>query len=142
VSNRALDKNVTGLAPDALRVLQAHDWPGNVRELQNAIRYAVIQAVGDVLTADCLPAALRGGPTAPPGTAAPLDVVRFVRDLLATGAPDIYRTVIVEVDRVALAEVLRHVNNNQVQASELLGISRTTLRAKLQSMNLLGPSPG
>jgi two-component system nitrogen regulation response regulator GlnG len=141
--NRKLEKSVTGIAPDALRLLDAHDWPGNVRELQNVIRFAVIQAVGDVLTANCLPASIRGGTAAPAGTGGPpLDVVRLVRDLLATGSPDIYRAVIQEVDRVTLAEVLRHVNNNQVQASELLGISRTTLRDKLQKLKMHSPPPG
>jgi two-component system nitrogen regulation response regulator GlnG len=140
LSNKKLEKNVTSIAPEALRLLQAHDWPGNVRELHNVIRYAVIQAVGEVLTADGLPASLRGGTT--PGatsTTPPLDVVRLVRDLLATGTPDIYRAVISEVDRATLGEVLRHVNGNQVHASELLGISRTTLRAKMQSLNMLHP---
>ncbi len=139
--NRKLEKNVTSIAPDSLRLLDAHEWPGNVRELQNVIRYAVIQAVGEVLTADCLPASIRGATAAPPGSATvpPLDVVRLVRDLLATGTPDIYRAVIGEVDRAVLSEVLRHVHNNQVHASEMLGISRTTLRAKLQSLKMLHP---
>jgi two-component system nitrogen regulation response regulator GlnG len=146
LANRKLEKNVRGVAPDALRVLEAHDWPGNVRELQNVIRYAVIQAVGEVLTVDCLPASVRGGPAPQTGRSAedPLDVRRLVRDMLAFGTPDIYRRVIAEVDRVVLEEVLRHVGGNQVHASELLGISRTTLRAKLaadKASVLHGPPP-
>jgi nitrogen regulation protein NR(I) len=135
VANRKLEKRVTTVAPEALRVLEAHDWPGNVRELQNVVRYAVIQAPGEVLTADCLPASVRGGTAPQPGRSPEdaLDVRRLVRDLLAFGSPDLYRRLIAEVDRVVLAEVLRHVAGNQVHASELLGISRTTLRAKLAS---------
>jgi DNA-binding protein Fis len=61
-----------------------------------------------------------------------LDVRRLFQDLLAVDSPDLYRKVIAEVDRVVLEECLRHVCGNQVHASELLGISRTTFRAKLK----------
>jgi nitrogen regulation protein NR(I) len=142
VANRKLDKHVTTVAPEALRVLENHDWPGNVRELQNVVRYAVIQTVGEMLRANSLPTSVRGA-TAPGAQSHEdgLDVLRLVRDLLAFGSPELYRRVIAEVDRVLLAEVLRHVGGNQVHASELLGISRTTLRAKLAAeKQLANPS--
>ena len=44
--------------------LKRHSWPGNVRELQSAIKYALVQPRGDVLTADCLPPSLRELPAA------------------------------------------------------------------------------
>ncbi len=65
-----------------------------------------------------------------------LEINEFTTSLLHAGEPDIYRRVTVEVDRVLLEVVLRHVKGNQVQASELLGISRTTLRAKLRSLSI------
>ncbi|MFL6604099.1 MAG: PEP-CTERM-box response regulator transcription factor [Steroidobacteraceae bacterium] len=43
-----------GLAPDAIRAIQAHRWPGNVRELENRIKGAVIMAEGPVVTASDL----------------------------------------------------------------------------------------
>ncbi|HEY3784836.1 MAG TPA: PEP-CTERM-box response regulator transcription factor, partial [Steroidobacteraceae bacterium] len=44
-------KTTRGLAPDAIRAIQAHPWPGNVRELENRIKGAVIMAEGVVVTA-------------------------------------------------------------------------------------------
>jgi DNA-binding NtrC family response regulator len=127
-----LGKAVTAIAPDAMRVLEHHTWPGNIRELQNVIRYGVIQAVADVLTADCLPGAITGRGTAPPvGGERLADVRELVRALIHAGSGDLYRRVIQAVDRVVVDAALEHVQGNQVNASELLGISRTTLRAKL-----------
>jgi DNA-binding NtrC family response regulator len=138
VLNRALGKQVRSVAPEALRLLRDHDWPGNVRELHSALKYALVQAAGEVLTADCLPENVRGRPREPSAAAEPagFDVAALVERLLQAGEPDIYRTVSLAVDRVVLGTVLRRVKGNQVQASELLGISRTTLRAKLRSLGL------
>jgi two-component system nitrogen regulation response regulator GlnG len=140
IANRRLEKNVRALDPAALAALQAYPWPGNVRELQNVIRYAVVQAVGDVLTLDSLPASVREGLPPKPASKQPSstgpDVTALVEDLLRAGETDIYRRVTQAVDRAVLSAVLQHVRGNQVQASELLGISRTTLRAKLQSLGL------
>jgi two-component system nitrogen regulation response regulator GlnG len=113
-----------------------------VRQLQSALKYAVIHAPGDVLMLDCLPEDLReAGPPAatrePSAAAAPpvgLDIAHLTRSLLRAGETDIYRRVSQEMDRVVLETVLGHVKGNQVQASELLGISRTTLRAKLRAL--------
>ena len=52
------------------------------------------------------------------------------------GETDIYAKVTAAVDRVVLETVLRYVKGNQMQASEVLGISRTTLRAKMRSLGL------
>lgn len=138
LSNRKLGKGIRSIAPEALRLLLGHNWPGNVRELQSAIRYGVVQAVGEVLTIDSLPGALRGQTAmwAPDGSTVRLDVQHLLEELLRSNSPDIYRTVIHAVDRVVFEATLEHVKGNQVQASELLGISRTTLRAKLAALGI------
>jgi two-component system nitrogen regulation response regulator GlnG len=133
-ANRKLEKQVRGIDPAVLTALESYGWPGNVRELQNAIRYAVVQATGEVLTVDCLPGSVRGGGPIRPSTG--LDILVLVADLLRAGNTDIYRQVSQVVDRAMLSAVLEHARGNQSQASELLGISRTTLRAKLQALGL------
>jgi two-component system nitrogen regulation response regulator GlnG len=141
LANLRLGKGAASVAPEALRLLQRHDWPGNVRELENAVRYAVVHAVGDVVTPGCLPDYLRGRAAADAAAGRPaargeLDVAALVRELLRAGAADVYRRVWQRVDRAVLEEVLQHVKGNQVQAAELLGISRTTLRLKMRALGM------
>ncbi len=144
-SNRRLGRPLRSVAPDAMHLLERHGWAGNVRELQNVVRFAAIQTVGDVLTADCLPTTLRGASPAGGPADEVVDFVgvrRLVQRLLAAGSLEIYRRVLVEVEHAVIGEVVEHVNGNQVQASDLLGISRNTLRAKLQAISKSIANPG
>ena len=50
-----LQKRVSGIAPDALRLLEQYPWPGNVRQLENTIERAVNFMEGSVITAADLP---------------------------------------------------------------------------------------
>jgi len=135
--NRELGKQVGSVTDEAMRLLEGHDWPGNVRELQATIKSALIDATGGVLTPDCLPASMRGGCAHRPAPQdSTFDLARFVRDLLGCGETEIYQKVNSAVDRIVLEEVLRHVQGNQAQASELLGVARNTLRAKLRAARL------
>jgi two-component system nitrogen regulation response regulator GlnG len=141
LQNRSLGKHVSSVSPEAMRLLQAYAWPGNVRELQSTLKYALVQSTGEVLLPDYLPEHFQEGLPPPPvyhpavesGT---FELAPMIADLLRAGGPDIYRKVCAAVDRVLIEAVLRHVKGSQVQASELLGISRTTLRAKLRSLGL------
>jgi nitrogen regulation protein NR(I) len=133
LTNDKLGKNVHGITPEAMGAFVSHTWPGNVRELQNAVRYAVIRAASDVLIPEYLPTAVLNHSQPNPEPCTMGDVRELMRSSLASGITEIYRKVIQQVDRAILDEVLKHVDGNQVQASELLGISRTTLRAKLAS---------
>jgi two-component system nitrogen regulation response regulator GlnG len=140
-ANHRRGKSVGVVSPDAQRLLGAYDWPGNVRELQSAIRFAVVQAAGDVITPESLPQAVRGEPlpeaSADAVRCAPLDVRALIDLLLDRGDDDVYRQVIQAVDRVVLEAALGRAGGNQVQASVLLGMSRSTLRAKLQALGLV-----
>lgn len=60
----------------------------------------------------------------------------FLHDLDGHRVNDLYQVVLSEVEPAMLTVVMQHVSGNQSQAAELLGISRSTLRRKLQQYNL------
>jgi two-component system nitrogen regulation response regulator GlnG len=137
-------KCVRSASSETIEVLNRYLWPGNVRELQGAVKNALVNATDKVLTPDCLPANIRKG-VAPIGewsrpTDERLEVTELVRRLLRDGETELYRKVLFAVDRAVIQEILMHVNDNQVEAARRLGISRTTLRAKLQSLRIVSGS--
>jgi two-component system nitrogen regulation response regulator GlnG len=135
--NRELDRRVQNVSPEALLLMKAHTWPGNVRELQSAIQYGLVHASGETLTAECLPQHLREACAAPATERAVCDIARMARDLLRQRSGNIYYRVQAAMDRVVLETVLEYVKGNQVEAAEVLGISRNTLRSKLRSLGLI-----
>ncbi len=138
--NREQDKKVRSIAPDALQMLHRYNWPGNVRELQSAVKNAMVRSVGEVLTADFFPESCRGPlDRRDDPIQSPIDVDgirQHVRALLGEKRSNIYHRLHNEIDRILLPEVLDHVTGNQAQASELLGIARSTLRTKISDLGL------
>lgn len=138
--NKAQGTSVRSIAPEALETLQQHQWPGNVRELQSAVKHAMVRCIGEVLTPDAFPESCRGSrPPAASSGAEGLDtegVRQHVRALLESEQPGVYHDLHNEIDRILLPEVLAHVGGNQAQASELLGIARSTLRTKIADLGL------
>ncbi|QDU37848.1 Nitrogen regulation protein NR(I) [Maioricimonas rarisocia] len=137
---RDLDRDVPAVSPETMDALRSHDWPGNVRELQSAIRYGVVHATGDIITPDSLPEEVTGA-TYAVRSPAPSDedwrgLRERIRGLLAEERPDLNHVVHQDVDRVLIEEVLAHVDGHQTRAAELLGISRTTLRNRMQQLGL------
>ena len=124
-------------APETLTLLQQHDWPGNVRELQSAIKQAILNATGHVIIPEFLPASFSQTPRAPaPAATETLDLHQIVRAMLQNHEKNVYDKVLELTERVLLTEVLAHTHGHQAQASELLGLNRTTLRYKLRNLGL------
>jgi two-component system response regulator AtoC len=100
---------------DARAGLHRHDWPGNIRELRNLVERAVLLTDGNVVCSRILVAA--GLPD----------------DLLpAAGSPE-------DLERRSLIDALVEHSGNQSRAARQLGISRNTLRARMQKYGLKGP---
>ena len=136
-----LGVDVRGLSPETLELLKRHHWPGNVRELESAVKFALVHSTGDVVTPQALPGSVRGQPEAAstepfePEHGNLADVRSLVMNLLAKGSADLSETVHSAVDRILLEQVLASVGGHR-RAAEILGLSRNTLRARLQQLGL------
>ncbi len=60
----------------------------------------------------------------------------YLGDLNGHKVNDLYHVVLNEVEPALLDVVMHHVEGNQTQAAELLGINRGTLRKKLKQYGL------
>ena len=132
---------------DAQERLMQHDWPGNVRELENVIRRTIVMAKGEAIRADVLPTDIRSVGRDPAGTsqalgqaepplAATIDLGTISAKLFhwAKERPDI--AVLPAVERELIAHALRETNGNQVRAAKLLGITRATLRKRIEKFSI------
>jgi two-component system, NtrC family, response regulator len=120
---------------EAMDFLRAQSWPGNVRELESAVRRALLVTpgfpitLGDVQRA-MVPSALEIDP--PLAALAKESLTRAAR-----GEPvKVYAELLGSFERELFAQAIKLARGNQVRAARWLGISRFTLRARLQKFGL------
>jgi DNA-binding NtrC family response regulator len=153
---REMGKKVPRISPDAEALLLGHRWDGNVRELQNTIERAVILMRDDVLlpanlqidTLDRLKTLglskqveLRGpslGPVAPSGTASSIqsspDPARL-SPWRPFRIPEVGFS-LEEHEKELLGQALARAKGNKSAAAKLLGLSRATLRYRLEKFGI------
>jgi two-component system nitrogen regulation response regulator GlnG len=134
--DRELGLDLRGFDPAALALLEGYPWPGNVRELQSAVKQALLSASGHLVLPEFLPEAVRQARSAAPAPPAAGDLDRLIDGLLGRGETEVYARVMEAVERALFNRVLRHTHGHQAQASDILGINRTTLRHKLRALGL------
>ncbi len=138
----AAGAGATALSEDALAVLHLYSWPGNVRELRNAVDHAVVLARGRLIGPEHWPPdVLHGGPDRSPAEAIRRLVSAEMERLRAEGGEELYERLLDLVEEPLIKRALALTANNQVKASEMLGIHRTTLRKKMERYGLLKVKP-
>jgi DNA-binding NtrC family response regulator len=107
--------------------LSQHPWPGNVRQLENAVEMAVALS-GDREVLDVrdfpLPTPIR--PSSPISAAGPI-----------VSVPDHgmdYERTLALIERSILEQALQKTGGNKKAAADMLGLKRTTLSAKVRSL--------
>lgn len=137
--NREFKKQVTSIAPETIELFTRYHWPGNVRELQSVIKHGLLQASGPVLLPDHLPAALRPAAEAATVSApdvAAVDLAEFIRQKLQAASTNLYAEWLAHAERQLFTLVLEHTKGNLTQAAKILGLHRTTLRSKLNALDI------
>jgi len=133
-----------------LRALEKYHWPGNVRELENAVRRAHVMAKSDAILLSDLPPEITNyvglgmgasvGPSpviGPAGETTGTDAASLARQLYQWARRDPKLKVIPAVERELVIQALKETNNNQVHAAKLLGITRATLRKRIDKFGIL-----
>ena len=118
---------------EVLSLLENYYYPGNVRELENIIERAVVIAVTDEITVDCLRPEVRDPALAfemvkrSEGSSAEIDIARGV---------NFYEEVKrFEIDLIRRA--LDQTAGHQSRAAQLLGLNATTLNSKIKAYNII-----
>jgi len=136
------------ISSGVIKALEQYHWPGNVRELENVVRRALVVAKGDAILLSDLPPEIVGQPPAP-SASAPLstasagtadvggtDVVALTRKLFQWARKDPKLKLIPAVERELVLQALKETSGNQVQAAKLLGITRATLRKRIEKFGI------
>ena len=133
------------IAQTTVKTLEKYHWPGNVRELENVIRRALVVAKGDAILLSDLPAEISGqgqpgsavaSTVGPGGEGAVTDVVLLARQLFQWARRDPKLKLIPAVERELVIQALKEANGNQVHAAKLLGITRATLRKRVEKFGI------
>jgi len=121
-----LNKKISVISPDALRILLHYDFPGNVRELQNVIERAVALEGDQELTAQNLGSYLEEQ-TSSKNFPVGLDIPSEGIDL---------EKIVEEIERTLLLKALDRTKGIKKKAAELLHINFRSMRYRLEKYGL------
>ena len=131
------------IAAAAMKVLEAYHWPGNVRELENVIQRATVVAKGNVILPNDFPPEILGKSSPPSRTTSETsrgnqsnDLSPLVSQLFTWARKDNKLKLIPAVERELIIQALLETKGNQVQAAKLLGITRATLRKRVEKFKI------
>ena len=157
VSSTQKEQGPPRVSNTALQLLKDYDWPGNIAELKSVLQGVLTESHGAILATDSLMRFLNLGRSTSFGfDTKPLnskivpvavqetsidkyesgqtwDLKAFVGQQVAFGTERLYEQAIALLDEKLLHLIMQHTKGNRVRAAKLLGITRTSLRRKMNS---------
>jgi DNA-binding NtrC family response regulator len=116
--NAEMKKNYKGVANAALKLLMSLPWKGNVRELDNVLELAMILGDGEWITPAELPQS-----TVPP-------------EENGSEALNNLRTAVQSYEKSHIENVLKETAGDKTRAAARLGVSRSSLYRKMESLGI------
>jgi len=121
-----MEKEISGITHETMKLLVQYDWPGNIRELENVMERAVALEHSPAILPESLPAGIRG--ETPRAATSPVE-----------GLPDAgfdLEAHVKEIEMNYISEALKRAGGVQVKAAELLGMSFRSFRYYVKKYNL------
>ena len=133
----AAGREVKGIGPEALEVLETYDWPGNVRELEMTMERAVLLGETDEVEQHDLPPELLERPVeralgAPGDGGAMGAAAGGLEPIIPEGSWE-------EHEKAKILEALQRTNWNITRAAHLLGMTFRTLQYRLEKFGIKRP---
>lgn len=121
--NQRRNERITGIPDEVWQQLRGYDWPGNVRELRNVIERCVLLSRGTTLEPRWLQ--LNASESREPSIED--DSICFPLNGSIT---------LDEMERRMIEEALRRHHGNVTRSAEMLGISRQTMRYRIEKHHI------
>ena len=114
-----LKQPVREICVGALRAMESYSWPGNARELRNVLERILLLEDSEVIAVDHLPPPIHGA---------------GARDKVVVLPPT--GLDLEELERELICQALDRARGNKTNAARLLGLSRDTLRYRLEKYGI------
>jgi len=114
-----LNKDISGISPDAMSWMESYNWPGNVQELENILSRACALATGGLLDESLIFTLPQDRPTEE-------EPVGYLNMTLKDN------------QKTLILKALKQNNNNYSRTASQLGISRTTLWRRMKRFKIEG----
>lgn len=118
--NTEMKKSYKGADNAAIRILMSLPWRGNIRELDNVLERAMILGNGEWITANDIPHAEKWEDSSHSAYAGPHDLTDALR----------------AYEKMHIENVLKETDGNRAVAAKMLGLSRSSLYRKLESLGI------
>lgn len=118
--NKALNKNIKSISPEALKLLKAYKYKGNIRELENILERAVILTENEIIDVHDLPYQVISD-----------ENIKIPDDKLIISVYDTFEVIEEKVMRKAIKKI-----GNKRKIAKILGISERTLWNKIKKYGI------